>query len=299
MAETKKISRANVIWDPLTDDNLSQPQRWRKPRTVSVGTVVDLFAPDVTNSHIIDVLSAMAVASRHTFQVVTSYPQRVQDVMDDPAFQSRSKSWIGGSDTWLLPNVWLGVLVQNQRDADKRIPALLDAPVGIRFVSCEPLLGSVKIGSLTDPERGCNCSVPIMDGAGQHSSSCACLNNGGLHWVVVGGAAGKEAKPMHPDWARSLRDECEADSMISFMFTGRGDWTWDEPRHAFYPPRPPFTDRKGVMHPRGSVAMTKSNPFDPFRVGHPDWGTVVTRVGKAYAGHVLDGRTWEERPDLV
>jgi len=115
--------------------------------------------------------------------------------------------------------------------------------------------------------------------------------------VIAGGESGPKARPMHPDWARSLRDQCQA-AGVAFLFKQRGEWTWSEPGQ-FRMPASPLTNRVGVMHPAGMVAMTKGNPFNPFERGHPNWATRIERAGKKRAGRELDGRTWDQYPQAV
>ena len=101
---------------------------------------------------------------------------------------------------------------------------------------------------------------------------------------------------MHPDWARSLRDQCQA-AGVPFLFKQRGEWTWTEPGQ-FRMPAKPLSDRVAVMHPAGMVAMTKVNPFDPFERGNwVNWMTRIERVGKRAAGRELDGQTWDQYPE--
>lgn len=102
---------------------------------------------------------------------------------------------------------------------------------------------------------------------------------------------------MHPDWVRQIRD-WSVGVAIPFLFKQRGEWSWSEPG-VFHMPTPPLTDRVAVMHPAGMVALTNSNPFDPFAAGHPDWATRIERVGKRAAGRELDGQTWDEFPESV
>ena len=114
--------------------------------------------------------------------------------------------------------------------------------------------------------------------------------------MICGGESGKDARPMHPDWARSLRDQCVA-AGVPYLFKQRGEWTWTEPGQ-FRMPAKPFNDRVAVMHPAGMVAMTYLNPFDPFERGHPNWTTRIERVGKRAAGRELDGQTWDQYPGV-
>lgn len=107
--------------------------------------------------------------------------------------------WMEGPRWWpnVLPNVWLGVSVENQRMFDQRVPLLLDTPAAVRFLSCEPLLGPIELHADMWPA----CSDQPTD----------------IHWVIVGGESGPKHRPFDPDWARSLRDECRAAGVPFFM----------------------------------------------------------------------------------
>lgn len=261
----------------LRPDKLDLPLRWRKPRRIFVNSMSDLFHDSVPEDYIANVFGVMARAQHHTFQLLTKRHARMRSLLNSGEF------WAGVShhagtylvDTPLLPNVWLGVSAENQQWADIRIPALLDTPAAIRFVSAEPLLGPVDLSRFLADDDAKFDTPP-------------------LNWVIAGGESGRGARPMHPDWARSLRDQCQA-AGVAFHFKQRGEWTWNEPGQ-FRIPTKPYTDRVAVMHPRGMTALTKGNEFDPFKAGHPDWATRIERVGKRAAGRELDGRTWDEFP---
>ena len=264
----------------LHPDRLNQPLRWRKPRRVFVNSLSDLFHEDVPDTYIAAVFEVIARAPDHTFQVLTKRHGRMKSLLNSWARDGMviDSGWLHTgrplgelrqiAPLWTPPpNVWLGVTVEDQQRADLRIPALLDTPAEVRFLSCEPLLGRVDLRRSIDP---------------------------GIDWIIVGGESGKDARPMHPDWARSLRDQCQ-DAGVPFFFKQRGEWTWNEPGQFTVPPKP-YTDRTMLMHPGGMTAMSKRNPFDPFAVGHPNWATRITRVGKRAAGRLLDGRTWDQMP---
>jgi protein gp37 len=243
--------------------SLTDPLKWRKPQRIFVNSMSDLFHEEVADVFIGLVWQVMADCPQHTFQILTKRHARMR------AFLSRFEP---------LPNVWLGVSAENQQWADIRIPALLDTPAAVRFVSAEPLLGRINLH--TDP---------IEAGAPFWGSR--------LDWVIVGGESGRNARPMHPDWARGLRDQCQ-DAGVAFLFKQRGEWTWNEIGE-FRVPTEPLSERVAVMHGAGMTAMTKSNPFNPFERGHPFWSTRIERVGKHRAGRELDGRTWDQYPSAV
>ncbi|OCB15110.1 DUF5131 family protein [Mycobacterium intracellulare] len=246
----------------LRPERLGQPLRWRRPRRIFVNSMSDLFHDQVPDDYIAQVFAVMTVARQHTFQILTKRHARMRslvgrgllDLVDHEAASMGFKV-----DRWPLPNVWLGVSAENQQWADIRIPALLDTPAAVRFVSAEPLLGPIDLH--TDPiEAG----SPFWAGH--------------LDWVIVGGESGPGARPMHPDWARSLRDQCVA-ADIPFLFKQWGEWASGNHRD-------PTLD--------GQVSIPyRPNCPDPYPLG---W---VRRIGKKAAGRELDGRTWDEYPAAV
>ena len=164
-------------------------------------------------------------------------------------------------------NVWLGTSVEDQQRADERIPHLLNAPAAVRFLSCEPLLGEVDLklnygvnGRYTQPMRR------------EH-----------LDWVIVGGESGHGARPMHPGWARSLRDQCE-EFGVSFFFKQWGEWF----------PRDQWEHNPALVLPDDGDAYsndTRTHVFIDAGEFYP-----MHRVGKQRAGRLLNGQTWNEFP---
>lgn len=296
----------------LRPDKLDLPLRWRKPRRIFVNSMSDLFHDQVPDLYIEQVFTVMARAPQHTFQILTKRHGRMRSLLNNPDFrdslEERYADKYSGDWTyrWPLPNVWLGVSTENQQWADIRIPALLDTPAAVRFVSAEPLLGPIDLRQSlklwTPPEDAAwrNVIPPFKPGLGTIGNGpmvTTRLNaRDVLHWVIAGGESGPGARPMHPNWARGLRDQCQA-AGVAFLFKQRGEWTWNEPG-GFYVPTKPFTERVAVMHGAGMTAMTKSNPFNPFERGHPHWTTRIERVGKHRAGRELDGQTWDEYPTV-
>lgn len=297
----------------LHPERLTIPHRWRKPRRIFVCSLADLFHYDVPDDFIAQVWAAMAVAERHTFQVLTKRHARMRSLLSSEDFRSEvahnvlaltvpdgdelPSQMTDLVDWWPLRNVWLGVTAENQQWADIRIPALLDTPAAVRFVSAEPLLGWIDLRQIDyyEPDHT-NCSGLVSPA---HEPACGCEpgKHWGINWVIAGGESGPGARPMHPNWARGLRDQCQ-ESGTAFLFKQRGEWTWNEPDE-FRMPTEPYTDRVAVMHGAGMTAMTKGNPFNPFERGHPHWATRIERVGKKRAGRELDGREWNEYPQAV
>jgi protein gp37 len=187
-----KGSFRNITCHP---DRLEHPLRWKKASMVFVNSMSDLFHEEVPFSFIYDVFIIMQKAHWHTFQVLTKRAQRMLEFFVYAQFKEP------------IPNVWVGVSVEDQKAADERIPVLLKIPAAKRFLSCEPLIGEVDlyrfIPPVQQPER-------LID------------------WVIVGGESGPGARPMHPDWARKLRDQCTS-AIIYFFFKQWGEWLpWEE-----------------------------------------------------------------------
>jgi len=171
----------------LHPDKLDQPLRWKKPRRVFVCSMGDLFHEDVLEEWIDQVYEVIANTPQHTFQILTKRPERM-------ARYIRIMSAA-------LPNVWLGVTAENQEQADKRIPVLLQIPAAVRFVSVEPMLEAVVIGDLL----------------GDAYSSMHGGFAPGIDWVICGAETGSGARPMELDWARDLRDQCVS-AEVPFFF---------------------------------------------------------------------------------
>jgi protein gp37 len=212
-----------------------------------------------------------------------------------------------------LPNVWLGVSVEDQEQADKRIPVLLDTPAAVRFVSAEPLLGPVDLSKFLDfnpgPKRPTSSLALNTHGqTGTGLEPGALLSSGDGHagispqasgqwrrepsearvdWVIVGGESGPYARPMHPDWARSLRDQCqEAD--VPFFFKQWGEWqngsTLDAGKDRIV-----LNDGRVLKSPYTTDQETRDRWSDY----HP---CMMAPVGKKKAGRLLHGREWNEFP---
>ena len=270
----------------LHPDRLDWPLRkrsWRGKR-VFVCSLADLFHDDVPDEYIARVFAVMALTPEVTYQVLTKRPARMRALLASGTFAGMV--WRDVDDpSWPLPNVWMGVTVEDQERADQRIPILLDTPAAVRWLSCEPLLGPVDLDAT---------GMGVTGTSGPESRPSA------VDWVVAGGESGPNARPMHPSWARSLRDQC-ATAGVPFLFKQWGEWAPDEwidedgCRHVGR--KPEARDSKSlVMHPAGMTALTPDNPFDPWEHGHPCWHTVMRRVGKKRAGRLLDGAQHDGYP---
>lgn len=267
----------------LHPDRLDWPLRkrsWRGKR-VFVCSLADLFHDDVPDEYIARVFAVMALTPEVTYQVLTKRPARMRALLSSPDFHWRvwhglltashaamltippyvtahfhGGARLGERHMTPLPNVWLGVTVEDQERADLRIPILLDTPAAVRWLSCEPLLGPVDLDAT---------GMGVTGTSGPESRPSA------VDWVVAGGESGPNARPMHPSWARSLRDQC-ATAGVPFLFKQWGDLVTEEqaPEDITLP----------------AVSWRHLGDDQP-----PVW-----RVGKKRAGRLLDGRTHDGYP---
>lgn len=209
------------------------------------------------------------------------------------------------------PNVWLGATIVNQEEADRDIPKLLATPAAVRFLSMEPLLGPVDLT---------NVAPPVVEGRTWHGIDAITPANrelrGCVDWVIVGGESGHHARPMHPDWPRSLRDQCAA-AGVPFLFKQWGEWRpISEMEDADYNPlyRSRVKAREGqdqgalddsygrvctvpdgIIHADGSL----HDVVAPMAFQQGTGAMQTFRVGKKAAGRLLDGRTHDGFPDGV
>lgn len=175
--ETTRKSGDRHVWTGkvnLIDHVLEAPLSWRKPRLVFVNSMSDLFQDAVPFEYVERVWSVMEQASAHTFQVLTKQPERMA-------------KFLGSRESKPLPNVWVGTSVEDA-EVSWRIDALKEVPSKVRFVSFEPLIGSVGNISMSK-----------------------------IHWAIVGGESGPRSRPMLTDWVDEIFDACEAEN-ASFFF---------------------------------------------------------------------------------
>lgn len=278
----------------LRPERLDQPLRWTKPRRIFVNSMSDLFHDDVPDEYIAHVFAVMAAAQQHTYQLLTKRHGRMRSLLSSPEFAKKAEPWrVVGDDRvpdpgWPLPNVWLGVSVENQQWADIRIPALLETPAAVRWLSAEPLLGPVDLGA---------CGAPDHCKAGGRCQPVA----HGIDWVVVGGESGHGARPMHPDWARALRDQC-TDAGVAFLFKQWGNWAPLGPLYEQTDDDPEADEARmeavglEVVEGREVIELETSGyiPRGHQPGDHRTW--LMARLGKKAAGRELDGRTWDEYP---
>jgi protein gp37 len=261
----------------LIPDRLVQPIEWTKPRRIFVNSQSDLFHPDVPDSFIDQVFAVMAACPQHTFQVLTKRADRMAEytagaegrIIRAGEALAVEHGWCHArqGENWPLPNVWLGTSVENQKAADNRVYHLLRAVAAVRFLSCEPLLGAVDLRHVQYDRL-----IEFDSLTGDHGVArpLAGRSDARLHWIIAGGESGPGARPMHPDWARGLRDQCAA-AGVAFHFKQWGEYG---PTQAL--------DHYAEKHPQLYHRW-------------PD-NLVSPRVGKRSAGRLLDDRTHDEFP---
>lgn len=366
-------------------DTLDEPLRWRKPRRVFVNSMSDLFHARVPREFLARVFAVMAATPQHTYQILTKRPERAARILNERcthghpnsehfraamewAATPHSETYVPGLKSgiyhrvgWPLPNVWIGTSVENQKCADLRIPALIDIPAAVRFLSCEPLLGPLDLTKWMPPVSPVSPSeaplkwsewawpdwvptevrkrieefwsadqgrsprdwmrdmhqqgapafgtvVRLRDGFGSEAPWTTgrfvhAWNNIGrlvrddgsfaytsfhhgqerrrqqpIGWVIAGGESGPGARPMAPQWATSLRDQCTA-AGVPFFFK-----QWGE-----YAPTGYL-----VIGATSKGTLLAGDPVDD--LGHR---VELARVGKKRAGRELDGRTWDQFPEVT
>lgn len=275
-----------------SEGNWKQPLKWNRRaekagirETVFCASLADIF--DNHKSILPEWRSDLWQLIRDTpwldWQLLTKRPQNIKRYLPD--------DWGDG-----YSNVWLGTTVENQTEADRRIPILLDVPAKVRFLSCEPLLDELKIAHWLRISWRCSYCGGYFGGRHQvtcpncHKDNGWCgshkfnnrniaqspLSRGqtgqGIDWIICGGESGPKARPMHPDWARSLRDQC-AQAGVPFLFKQWGEFGQiDGPMHRVLSAGC-FVDNHGTLLAGRGDNIT------------PD---ILKRVGKKDAGRLLD-----------
>ena len=201
------VNRRDPFAVRVWPERLRVPGSWRHPRRVFVNSMSDLFHVDVPEDFARQCFRVMLSVDRHVYQVLTKRPARAAKFVE-----RHSDMFPSG----LPRHIWIGTSVEDQ-SVDYRVRHLLAVPAAVRFLSCEPLIGPLDLRAF------------VEDGRADHN----------LHWVIVGGESGRRARPMDPQWARSLRDQCR-ESGVPFFFKQWGGrtpkaggrqldgMTWDE-----------------------------------------------------------------------
>ena len=256
-------------------------------------SMCDPFDNEVPDEWRADLFALIRATPNLTWQLLTKRIGNAKKMIDhvistldighDPAFAA-----------WPWPNVWIGATVVNQEEADRDIPKLLALPAAKRFLSIEPMLGPIDLPGM------------VYYGT-ERSGGVVPLRSKGypqIDWVICGGESGKDARPMHPDWARSLRDQC-VNAGVPYFFKQWGEYVpaaWfdgpdslgDDEECCFDPEKEPhaFIANDGRQwDTNGGRYM-----YPPLPLGH--W-CLMRRVGTKAAGNLLDGKAWQQFPDSV
>jgi len=308
----------------LYPERLDQALRWQRSRKIFTPSLSDWLHDDVPDSLLARLFATIALTPQHTYQLTTKRPARGRSLLRSERFRDVVTRAIldllgeGGrlpahleplelrERWWPLRNAWIGVSVEDQAAADLRIPILYDTPAAVRWISAEPLLGPINLNSVPDGTR--------LDGGSRHASALTepcpkcggwgtdcgiedyhfTRRRGGLDWVVVGGESGPDARPMHPDWARSLRDQCVS-AGVPHLYKQTGEWApapWHGPDGATHA----FTGTLGVDGAPHFMRLGHSPTSGERDLSTPAGAQGMRRVGKKAAGRELDGRTWDEYP---
>lgn len=271
----------------LDEKTLLQPLKWKHPRTIFVCSMTDLYGPWVTDEMLDKIKAVQDLTPQHTYIELTKRPERMREyatrLHDEPAQETARRlaaAWpigvtIPSEGVEIpLPNVWGLVSCSTQEDADKFIPILLNTPLAIRGVSAEPLLGDIDFTRLamTGMEHiNAMCGVQRVDTGKPSPKFQHCAK---LDWIIIGGESGRNARPMHPDWARAIVSQCEAAAVACF-FKQWGEWA----PHA----------GSAAAWPSSSNPVACTN-YHNFYSADRKIERQVFRIGKARAGRLLDGR---------
>lgn len=287
-----------VNWGPGAPRRRTSAANWKKPlawnaahaeffakhgrrQRVFCASLADVFDNEVPVQWRIGLMSLILKTPNLDWLLLTKRIGNAAEMLDVAfrAVHAQREKWVDN----VPDNVWIGATIVNQQEADRDIPKLLAVPARVRFLSMEPLLGPVDVSRWLEP-TGIHCRdvcadaryvkrnevetytdngerVPLCPACGLSASWTG--YDDGLDWVIVGGESGPGARPMHPDWARSLRDQCQA-AGVPFLFKQWGEWLPDN-----------------------------QNP----NIKGPSGPSQAIRVGKKAAGRMLDGRTWDEFPE--
>lgn len=267
----------------LHSDRLHWPiTKWRKPSLIFVNSLADIFHEDVPDQFIAEAFAVMAMAKQHTFQLLTKRHARMRNLLlgakingfQEAVSRALFARGFSGGIEWPLPNCWIGVSVENQQWADIRIPALLETPAAVRWLSVEPMLGPIDLTAVPGLQgqwghggthHGVGTEECPRELHHHHDDRCRFP----INWTVCGGESGPGARPMNPSWVRSLRDQCRETS-TPFFFKQWGEWV-----------------------PLDALVVKAGAEIRAY----PEF--IVKRVGKKAAGRELDGRTWDQYPQAV
>lgn len=297
---TKKMN-GHPVWTGILRQSpehiLTAPLRWREPRMVFVNSMSDLFHENVPDEWIDPVMAVIAMCPQHTMQVLTKRSDRMCAYFNATHSAGNVNAWqvrVCAAIDALVPtrtprsnaarqrvacakplaNLWLGVSAERQKEADERIPDLLQTPAAVRFVSLEPLIGPIDL-TQCGPAGWFNAVSGYRVGDQRTPS---------LDWIIVGGESGPDARPMHPQWARDIRDQCAAAGKLDRFFMKQwGQWVTED------------------QSPEDITLPGESRCHFAKRDSEGEWTagdqTPFYNVGKGAAGRLLDGTLHNGMPE--
>lgn len=264
--------RFGVEWGPQGIRRRTSAAYWRQPlawnaKAIRESTMPRVFCASLadvfegnpqTDLWLPDLFKLIEQTKSLTWMLLTKRPENIWRLIENNTHSHRPDVWLNEN-----PHVWIGTSVENQEQANKRIPILLRIPSAVRFLSCEPLLGPVELFNVSGWKNAAEMWGRQIR----------------IDWVITGGESGAHARPMHPGWVRGLRDQC-IDACVPFFFK-----QWGE----FHPVVFETED--------GDIGVLPSGLIDcdvkPHEVA---FDGEMERIGKKSAGRLLDGRTWDEVP---
>jgi protein gp37 len=273
-------------------ERLNQPLHWKSPRRIFVDSMSDLFHERIPQHFIDDVFQVMENCQRHTFQILTKRVSRMSQYL-----YYRYRGHSAPSHLWFLTSV------ENQETANAHIPELLEIRsfmgVSVLGVSYEPALGPLDFSKIITHHK------PPLDDLEVKIHSLVCFVPPHLDWVTAGGESGPKARPSHPDWFRSVRDQCQA-AGIPFFFKQWGEWAIarrlsdSDAEHGdvgIFQGQPSRIEASRGRNAR-AAGLCRARKLSQGNVFTLKDCTTMVRIGKKRAGRLLDGREWNEFPKI-
>lgn len=271
--QPRKRTAASTWAQPLRWNAMAEKQGTRY--RVFCASLADVFDNEVPDEWRLDLFRLIRDTPHLDWLLLTKRIGNARIMLSNVRLQA--EEYI---DPFPWSNVWIGATITSQSEADRDIPKLLDVPATKRFLSMEPLLEPVDITPYLDTHE-----AGRSDGILDEFALDAALNDR-IDWVIVGGESGPNARPMHPDWARSLRDQCQA-AGVPFLFKQWGEWVdadnGPDDDLAYEGKSYCWAHIEGGHH-SGEMGVDFFNAYPMYR------------VGKKAAGRSLDSRTWDEFP---